>query len=615
MSHVPPPASPPTGAHPGRRAGLHAGLRAGLHAVLPAGRHAGLYAGWHAGLRVGLRWVLLAAGVLAAAGAAAQNIVVDPGFESNTLTPWGVPANPPPYSWTLQTATTYGLTARSGSHFAMTGCIGTACVPTTGSGTSGLTQTLATVPGNTYQLSFWIQNVSPNSAPAELAVTWGGAVVLDLADPLGSTTKYPQQLLPANAPAYTQFTVTVQATAASTVLAFYGRQDPAWFALDDVSVAPIVSGSVVLDNGAGGGTANDGVQNGSEAGHGGVSVNLSNCAGTTYSTAVTSGNGSFALATAGIPAGYTGSVCVTETLPPGFIAVSSNPGATGGTYTPATHTLSFPLSATSKLTGIVFGEVPASSFATSGAQQVTAGQAAVFSHVFTAGDKASVAFGASNSATPPSPGWTSVLYLDSTCSGTLSAADPVISAPIAVTAGQIVCILDKVSSPAGAAAGGVDLLSLSATETYSPVPSNGAIVHVLTQTDTTTLASSDLSLLKQVRVVASCPSTPADTNAFATANQAGPGNFLEYQISFANATAAPLTSIQIQDAVPVYTLYQSAQCTIVPAGIASCTVSQVPAVGASSGSIVWVLANSLSAPIGLPSGGAGAVRFCVKVTQ
>ena len=471
------------------------------------------------------------------------------------------------------------------------------------------------MPGNTYVLSFWIQNVSPNSSPAELAVTWGGTVVLDLADPLGSTNNYPQQLLPANAPGYTQFTVTVQASSASTVLAFYGRQDPAWFAIDDVSVAPLVTGKVILDDGAGSGIANDGVQNGSEVGHAGVTVTLSNCAGTTYSTAVTNGAGAFRLPTGTIPAGYTGSICVVETLPSGFVAVSSNPGATGGTYAPATRTLSFTLSASANLNGIVFGEVPLSSFLTDGAQQLGAGQTAVYSHVYTAGDKVNVAFSATNAATPAAMSWSSVLYLDSACTGSLSAADPVITAAIAVTAGQSVCILDKVTSPAGAAVGTIDAVSVTATETYAPVPTNGSIVHVLTHTDTSTVSSSQLSLLKQVRVVATCPSTAADTNAFATANQASPGTFLEYQITFSNPSAAPLTAIQIQDAVPVYTLFQSAQCTIVPAGFASCTVSQAPAAGASSGSMLWVLANSTSAPIGLQSGSLGTVRFCVKMTQ
>jgi uncharacterized repeat protein (TIGR01451 family) len=343
-------------------------------------------------------------------------------------------------------------------------------------------------------------------------------------------------------------------------------------------------------------------------------VSLTNCAGTTYSTAVTGASGAFSLPTDTVPAGSTGAACVVETLPAGYIAVSSNAGSTGGTYTPATQTLKFNFGPSVNVNGIVFGEVPASSFTTDGNQQIAAGQSAIFAHTFVAGDKASVSFTATGVANPAAPAWSSVLYLDTTCSGTLSGSDPVISAPVAVSAGQTVCLLDKVTSPVGAATGASDVVTLTAVETYTPAPTNGTIVHTYTHTDTATVVASDLTLLKQVRVVATCPSTAADTNAFGASNQASPGNFVEYQITYSNASSAPLVNIKIDDTVPAFTLFQSALCGALPPGESACGVS-APAVGATSGAITWTLTDSATAPIGIQPGGSGTVRMCVRVAQ
>jgi uncharacterized repeat protein (TIGR01451 family) len=570
---------------------------------------------------------ILAGLFLALSGAVpaiAQNIVSDPSFENATLSPWTLPANPKVlFPWAVGNAATtgntgasLGLTPHSGNNFAYTGCANgnqaQACVVNGAASANSLTQTLTTVAGNSYELSVFVQNVVVNIAPAELLVTWGGATAMDLVNPLASTS---QIFFPGNAPDWIKYGTIVTAASGSTAIVFYGRQDPWYFAIDDVNVSPLILGKVIIDTGVGGGIANDGIQNGSEAGHTGVTVSLTNCAGTTYSSAITGGSGNFSLSTASVPAGFSGSVCVTETLPSGYAAVSSNPGATGGSYTAASQTLKLTLNSASRLTGIVFGEVPQSTLSATGTQQVSAGQIAIYPHTYTAGDNANVVFSTSNAPTPVAANWTNVLYLDTTCSGTLTASDPVISAQIAVTAGQSICLLDKVMSPAGASPGMLDIATVTATETYTPAPTIGAIVHALTRTDTTTITPSDLTLLKQVRNVATCPSTAADVAAFATSNQANPGSFVEYQITFSNTTTSPLTSISINDAVPAFTLFQNAQCAALPAGEASCTVTQAPALNATSGAILWALTDSAVAPIGMKSGASGTVRYCVKVAQ
>jgi hypothetical protein len=62
-----------------------------------------------------------------------------------------------------------------------------------------------------------------------------------------------------------------------------------------------ITDGVWLDNGAGGGTASDGLKNGAEGGIGGVTVDLLNSAGSTIATTITASNGTFQFT--GVPGG------------------------------------------------------------------------------------------------------------------------------------------------------------------------------------------------------------------------------------------------------------------------------------------------------------------------
>jgi hypothetical protein len=84
-----------------------------------------------------------------------------------------------------------------------------------------ISQTLATVPGASYTLSYWLSHDSSNQAN-EFQASWGGNVV--------------QDLLNANYFGWTQYSFTVTATSSSTALTFSGYEIPAWYGLDDVSV-------------------------------------------------------------------------------------------------------------------------------------------------------------------------------------------------------------------------------------------------------------------------------------------------------------------------------------------------------------------------------------------
>jgi len=93
-----------------------------------------------------------------------------------------------------------------------------------------ISQTLATTPGASYVLSFWLDSPAgptTNEFPNEFLVSWNGATLFD------------QTNLPAIGWTNLQFSVT--ATGTTGVIQFGFRDDPSDLGLDDISVAPPVS--------------------------------------------------------------------------------------------------------------------------------------------------------------------------------------------------------------------------------------------------------------------------------------------------------------------------------------------------------------------------------------
>jgi hypothetical protein len=141
---------------------------------------------------------------------AVVNLVQNGDFETGNLTGWS--AN----GW-FATSGIAGVTPDLGNYFASTGCVGSFC---------SLSQTLATVPGAIYSLSFAFnpgQGVSPSgNTGGDFQVFWNGAQVVNIVGGnLGWTDYVVKGLV---------------ATLSNTVLLFEGYQNPAWNGLDKVSV-------------------------------------------------------------------------------------------------------------------------------------------------------------------------------------------------------------------------------------------------------------------------------------------------------------------------------------------------------------------------------------------
>jgi hypothetical protein len=172
----------------------------------------------------------------------AQNLVQNPGFEDSTS-----PTTSPGWTVTAGNDTTFdnGGSEAQGIHpdepptegngNAHTGVWDVQFGATSASeATAGtLSQTIATVPGTTYLVTFFLMNTDgPHNT---FLATFGGQTVLSLTD--------------ANAFGYTQYSANITATSGSSVLAFSAEQDPGFYYLDDVSVeagpAPVMGGGLV----------------------------------------------------------------------------------------------------------------------------------------------------------------------------------------------------------------------------------------------------------------------------------------------------------------------------------------------------------------------------------
>lgn len=147
----------------------------------------------------------LAAALAYAAPASATNVVTNGGFETGDLSGWTLSGN--------TGFTGVDNSAHSGNFAGYFGQVGS---------TGTLSQTLSTVAGQSYTISFWIED--DGGTPSSFDASFGGNDLLALTNP--------------DAFNYTFYSYSLTASSASTLLSFTFRQDPSYFHLDDVSVAP-----------------------------------------------------------------------------------------------------------------------------------------------------------------------------------------------------------------------------------------------------------------------------------------------------------------------------------------------------------------------------------------
>ena len=345
-----------------------------------------------------------------------------------------------------------------------------------------------------------------------------------------------------------------------------------------------LSGLVFGDVGTGAGIANNGIKEGLEAGVAGVAVKVTNAAGTSmYDSTVTSADGSYTLwiPTATIAA----SLKIVETNLSGYLSTGASVGNTGGSYDRASDSITFGNVSGGIFTGVNFGDVPVNRFVTNGQQSGSPGNVVFYPHQFNAGSGGSV-----NLSVVSASSWPVVMYRDLNCNGVVDALDSVVSAATSLVANEQLCIVNKVSIPAGTAVGVQDAATLQAVFTYTNA--NPALAATLLVIDSTTVGAGSAGLVL------------TKTTDKATAL---PGDTITYTVAYQNNSSTPIGTIVISDATPAFTTFVSAGCALpLPAGITACSTSTQPAVGGQGG-LQWTLTGALN------PASAGQVVFAVKV--
>ena len=214
-------------------------------------------------------------------------------------------------------------------------------------------------------------------------------------------------------------------------------------------IAQGLTGRVFVDNGTGGGIAHNGIVDGGEVGLAGVVVRAMS-GSTVLASTTTDGAGNFSLTlTPGAP------VDIVVTPASGYLAISENVGNTGATNPSVTDSkISFTPASGVSYSGITFGEVQGPTFAPDQSRTTTPGNVVFLPHDFVARTSGAVTFSVTGAtATPNLPGWSTTLFRDANCNGTFESGEPLVSAAIAVNEGSQVCLLLRVTAPAGAPTG------------------------------------------------------------------------------------------------------------------------------------------------------------------
>ncbi len=355
-----------------------------------------------------------------------------------------------------------------------------------------------------------------------------------------------------------------------------------------------LAGKVFADTGAGGATALDGVQAGSEPPLANLSLSLLDSIGNVVATGLTRGDGTFELA---LPAAVAGSP-VTLSIPQvsGHDLARVGVGTTAGTASLPARTLVFTPVAGIDHAGVVVSLLPVSTLVQGQSRTVPAGGTATYAHRFNAAANGSVSFALASQPPASLPAWTALLYRDLDCNGAVDGADAILSASVAVQAGGPVCVVVRDAVPQSASVNMANQHQLSATLVVGE--GAGHTGAALVNVDVTTVGAESgagLTLTKAVRNLTT-------GSGWDTSGQALPGQTLQYRLTFRNDTASPIADVQVNDFLPAYAVFVGAVCGPMPSGLA-CTVAQSPAPGATSGALRWTFTGTL------PPGTAGEVSF------
>ncbi len=393
---------------------------------------------------------------------------------------------------------------------------------------------------------------------------------------------------------------------------------------DSGSTLKTVSGRVFVDNGVGGGVANDGHINGAETGRSGAALSLTNCGSgstTIYAYTSSSGDGRYSLKVP--PTVTNGPMCIAQTLIDDYRVTQGGLEASGLDATRVNVTLDTDSAQSNRwrftyagasVQNLHIGNVPSSRLLVDGTRVGIAGSTVDFPHRLIAGTAGTLAFEMSD-ASPAASGWSEVLYRDANCNAQLDAGEPLLGGnPTAVAADAPVCVIVRQFVPAGLYEGATRQFQLQATLNWANAASRS---ETLTNRDHTQVSGQALRLYKEVRNVTADERSGTGRESWTTSNSAKPGETLEYRTTFTNLAPEPITKLEIYDATPNYTTLVSAECPAalsLPAGLTCEPLSSAASpptkpIDGGTGPLRWHFTGPLS------GGASGAVKYRVKVNE
>lgn len=361
-----------------------------------------------------------------------------------------------------------------------------------------------------------------------------------------------------------------------------------------------IRGRVFADTGITAGIANNGIQDGGEAGIYKAWLKATNQdMSITYSEILTNANGDFTL---WLPPSAT-TVKIIEINPAGYISVGGNAGTTSGTYTRNTDMIEFINVTGSSYTGILFADVPYNDFSPNNQQAGSPGTVISYRHTFIAGTGGEVSFSSTKTSNPNLSTWNHVIYLDTNDNGSIDAGESVVTntTKITVTAGQKIFLIVNEFIPTNATDQAQDRIVITPQFTYTNAnPALSLSTNPVEDITTVTLSSGNLKLIKNVNK-----------------QQALPGEILTYTIIYINAGTTPIKGKLFSD--PISTNCDL-QLGLFPGGkdilwkkpdggILYLTAAQDADEGKMENSILYIQMAGIS----IPPGFSGMIQYMVKI--
>ncbi|MGY3438863.1 MULTISPECIES: DUF11 domain-containing protein [unclassified Marinovum] len=358
----------------------------------------------------------------------------------------------------------------------------------------------------------------------------------------------------------------------------------------------LLSGRVFIDNGTGGGTAHDGLFNGTEVGAPIAQLLITDGTGGVVASPLVDDDGTWSYA---LDASFNGPITLSVAGTASHVPISErksglpalvDPDPRDGSYT-------FTPDAETDYAGLDFGLAAEPRFTQDQTVAVEAGQIALLKHEYVATTSGTVLFSYTQVNMTPDGAYSAAIYTDADCNGEPETA---LNTSVTVVAGERVCIVSRVMASGGVGPGANLTYDILATTTFAST----TVTHVVDNTDRVETGSrlGQLKLSKSVRN--ETQGTPEGT-----ANAGTAGDVLEYRIRLENLSNAAALDVIIYDRTPAYTsLAEPVPTPVAVGGALSCALA-APAVNVAgySGPLRWECSGDY------PPASDGSVTFKVRI--